>query len=120
MSSCIARLRSLHTLPWSCTSGACRDDHHRLLAHCAHREDEAPTESSQTVGLRLAGKRLSVSAVYHVFDAERTALDYGSEIDLQVQAAWRRFNGLLKYSDYREDGFASDTRKVWLQVDFVL
>jgi hypothetical protein len=62
---------------------------------------------------------LSATAAWHVFEAERGPLDYGSELNLQLQAKWRRFSGTLKFADYHADRFASDTRKFWLQVDFV-
>jgi hypothetical protein len=62
---------------------------------------------------------VSANAVYHEFTSNRLDLDYGSEIDLQVQAKYQRFNLLLKYADYRADRFATDTSKYWLQVDYV-
>lgn len=62
---------------------------------------------------------LSATVAYHVFEAERGGLDYGDEVNLQLQAKWRRFNGALKYADYRADRFATDTRKFWAQVEFV-
>jgi len=62
---------------------------------------------------------LSASAAWHAFEAERGPLDYGSELNLQLQAKWRRFSGTLKFADYHADRFASDTRKFWVQVDFV-
>lgn len=62
---------------------------------------------------------LSANATYHAFESERLALDYGSEIDLQLQAKWQRFNVLLKYAGYDAEGFATNTSKFWLQADFV-
>ena len=62
---------------------------------------------------------LSANAVYHEFKSERLALDYGSEVDLQLQAKYHRFNFLLKYADYNADRFATDTDKYWLQLDYV-
>jgi hypothetical protein len=62
---------------------------------------------------------VAVSAVYHDFESARLGLDYGSEADLQLQAKWKRFGGLVKYADYQAHGFATDTRKWWLQVDYV-
>lgn len=56
---------------------------------------------------------------YHSFAAERISLDYGSEIDLQVQAKWQRFVGTVKYAKYRADDFLTDTRKFWMQLDYV-
>lgn len=62
---------------------------------------------------------LTAQASYHWYDAERITLDYGSEINLQVQAKWRRFLGTLKYADYRADRFLTDTNKFWVQLDYV-
>jgi hypothetical protein len=76
-----------------------------------------------TLGYAMKGvgliETLSATAVYHEFDSSRGRLDYGSELDLQVQAKWRRFSGLLKYADYRADGFATDTTKYWVQIEFI-
>lgn len=62
---------------------------------------------------------VSANAVYHQFDSSRLGIDYGSEVDLQMQARYRRFNFLLKYADYDADGFATDTHKYWVQLDYV-
>lgn len=62
---------------------------------------------------------LTANAVYHQFDSNRLSIDYGSELDLQVQAKWCRFNALLKYADYDADRFATDTSKYWLEVDYI-
>jgi hypothetical protein len=76
-----------------------------------------------TLGYAMKGvgliETLSATVVYHEFDSSRGRLDYGSELDLQVQAKWRRFSGLLKYADYRADGFATDTTKYWVQIEFI-
>ncbi|HSL71182.1 MAG TPA: hypothetical protein VK864_13130, partial [Longimicrobiales bacterium] len=61
---------------------------------------------------------LSASVVYHDFRSERLSLDYGSEVDLLLQARWRRFAALLKYADYSADSFATDTQKFWIQLEF--
>lgn len=62
---------------------------------------------------------LAISTVYHQFESDRLGLDYGSELDLQLQAKWQRFNLLLKYADYDANRFATDTSKLWAQVEFV-
>jgi hypothetical protein len=61
----------------------------------------------------------SVAAVatFHEFAAERGSTDYGSELDLQLQAKWHRWIGIVKYADYRADRFATDTDKLWIQVE---
>jgi hypothetical protein len=62
---------------------------------------------------------LTLTAVYHDFHSQRLSLDYGSEIDLQVQAKWKRFHGMLKFADYSAERFATDTGKWWAQLDYV-
>jgi hypothetical protein len=76
-----------------------------------------------TLGFATKGvaalETLSVQAVWHEYDSDRLSLDYGSELDLQAQAKWRRFNGTLKYATYQARQFATDTDKFWLQVDYI-
>jgi hypothetical protein len=62
---------------------------------------------------------LSANLVYHAFRSDRLNLSYGSEVDLQLQAKWHRFSGLLKYADYRADRFATDTSKYWAEINYV-
>ncbi|HKE96443.1 MAG TPA: hypothetical protein VKB34_19195, partial [Povalibacter sp.] len=75
------------------------------------------------IGFTLKGvgrlDTLAGQGSYHVFEAERTALDYGSEVDLQLQAKWQRFLGTLKYADYRADQFLTDTTKFWVQLEYI-
>ena len=62
---------------------------------------------------------MSATAVYHQFDSSRLSIDYGSEVDLQLQAKYQRFNFMLKYADYNADRFATDTHKYWVELDYV-
>jgi hypothetical protein len=62
---------------------------------------------------------LSVQASYHTYEAERIARDYGSEINVQLQAKWQRFLATVKYADYAADGLLTDTAKFWAQVEYV-
>ena len=67
---------------------------------------------------------LSATAVYHDYESQRLSIDYGSEVDLQLQGKWQRFTGTLKYADYSAAQttpitVARDTRKWWAQIDFV-
>lgn len=70
----------------------------------------------QKVGLFDA---LSAQASYHDYDAERISLDYGTEIDVQLQAKWRHFIGIVKYADYDADSLLTATSKFWLQIEYV-
>ena len=86
--------------------------------------------ASQTSTSTLASRRrasgpletLSVrGSLARVRQSERLSINYGSELDLQLQGKYRRFTGTLKYADY--DAAAStplavrDTRKFWAQLD---
>jgi hypothetical protein len=62
---------------------------------------------------------LALQASYHTYEAERIASDYGSEINVQLQAKWQRFLGAIKYADYDADRFQTDTAKFWAQVEYV-
>lgn len=57
-------------------------------------------------------------AIYHDFSAETGGTDYGSEINLLATAKWKKLGLTLKYADYNADGFATDTQKLWFQVDY--
>jgi hypothetical protein len=63
---------------------------------------------------------LGATLVYHRFESSRLGIDYGREVDLQLQGKWHHVTGLLKYADYEAHSFATDTRKVWMQVEYVL
>ncbi|MBM0105171.1 hypothetical protein JM946_10435 [Steroidobacter sp. S1-65] len=67
---------------------------------------------------------LSATVVYRDFESERLAQDLGDEIDLQLQARYRRFVGLLKVALYeshegRTPAAYQDTTKFWAQLDYV-
>lgn len=65
----------------------------------------------------------SLSAVWHDFESERAGIDYGQELDIQLQGKYRRFTGTLKYADYNAAASTPlavrDTTKFWAQIDFV-
>ena len=67
---------------------------------------------------------LSATLVYRDFESERLGFDLGTEVDLQLQAKFKRFVGLLKYASY--DGHEGktpvayqDTAKFWVQLEYV-
>ncbi len=71
----------------------------------------------KTVG-RWSG--VSLQAVYHRFDSDRLVRRYGDEIDLLAAGKLGRTLASLRYADYRAKGFGADTKKLWLQFDWVL
>jgi hypothetical protein len=59
------------------------------------------------------------SAAWHDFHAHRGNAHYGSEWDASIAYPLRKsLTGLLKLADYRGDEFGSDTRKLWLSLDY--
>ncbi|WP_295361975.1 alginate export family protein [Arenimonas sp.] len=66
---------------------------------------------------RLDGK-LGWTLAFHDYQADRGSADYGREWNASLSFPLPAgFSGLLKLADYRSDGFARDTRKLWLQVE---
>jgi hypothetical protein len=80
-----------------------------------------------TAGLQMKGvgwlETFSATATYHDYVSEQLAIDYGDELNLQVQGRWGRVTGTLKYADYRAAATTPltvrDTSKLWAQIDFV-
>ncbi|USU04394.1 alginate export family protein [Sphingomonadaceae bacterium OTU29LAMAA1] len=65
-------------------------------------------------------KNVSVQAIYHRFESDRLVRHYGNEIDLLAQAKLGRTVASVRYADYDADVFATNTRKLWLQLDWTL
>ena len=72
--------------------------------------------------LRAQASDNSASLDLYVFNQEdHGGSDYGHEFDASVSyPLWKGVTGLLKVADYRSDGFASDTRKLWFSLDYRL
>jgi hypothetical protein len=47
-------------------------------------------------------------------------MHYGNEPDVQLQATWREFTFTVKYADYQADRFLTNTRRFWLQLEYIL
>lgn len=65
-------------------------------------------------------KAVTLSATWHRFDSDRVSRRYGEEVDLLAQARIGRTTAGIRYADYRADSFATDTRKLWLQLDWTI
>ncbi|KFL36639.1 alginate export family protein [Arenimonas donghaensis] len=62
--------------------------------------------------------KLAWTLAWHDFDADLGGADYGREWDASLSFPLPGgFSGLVKLADYRSQGFARDTRKVWLQIE---
>ena len=68
------------------------------------------------IGLTGSFAGFNGQAVWHDFKAEAVSQDYGTELDLSVSRKFaKRYEMLVKYADYSEDGLFTNTRKFWLQ-----
>lgn len=65
-----------------------------------------------------AGK-LTWSVAAHDYRADEGGQHFGHEFNLSVaRPLGKHWNGMVKVADYRADGFARDTRKLWLQAEY--
>ena len=62
---------------------------------------------------------LTASASHHRFSSRRLSIDYGSESGFLIQLKLQRFTAVLKYADYAAGRFATDTNKLWLQLEYI-
>jgi hypothetical protein len=77
----------------------------------------------QTKGFWLLDT-MSAALIYRSFESERRGVDLGEEIDVQVQAKYGRFLGMLKYANYDARAGMTpvvyqDTSKFWVQLEYV-
>ncbi len=57
--------------------------------------------------------------IYHDYQADRGGRDYGDEWNAQLSYPFKeRFTALLKWADYRSAGFARDSQKLWLSIEY--
>jgi hypothetical protein len=64
--------------------------------------------------------QIGLTAAYHQYDSDRLSLDYGDEVNLQLLAKLKRFTAIVKYSDYNAKAFATDTKRLWLQLEWAI
>jgi hypothetical protein len=56
---------------------------------------------------------------FHRYDADHGSSDYGSEWDASLAYAFKqRFTALAKIAHYNSDGFARDSDKLWLSLEY--
>ncbi|GAB2490866.1 alginate export family protein [Arenimonas alkanexedens] len=77
--------------------------------------------------LSVAGKfgtgrledKLGWTIAYHDYRSAKGSFDYGREWNASLAFPLpARITGLVKFADYRSDGHARDTRKIWLQLEW--
>jgi hypothetical protein len=71
-------------------------------------------------GWKVAGpaRPLSLQATWHRFTSDRLLRRYGDEIDLLATARLGRYTLSARYAAYQASGFATDTHKAWLQLEW--
>lgn len=63
---------------------------------------------------------ITLSATYHRYDSDRLRQHYGDEIDLLASVKRDRATVSARYAHYKAGVFATDTDKIWLQLDWSL
>jgi len=72
-------------------------------------------------GIELGGRKGKWEVAYHDFRADHGGSGHGRELDASFGVTLRPgFDVLAKLADYDSDGFARDTRKLWLQAEWSL
>ena len=61
---------------------------------------------------------ISASVAYHRFDSDRLDLHYGNERNALISAKKGRWTATAKLASYDADDFATDTHKLWLQLEW--
>ena len=67
---------------------------------------------------KLGLDAINTQVVYHRFDSDRLNLHYGNEWDALVSAKKGKWTATAKFADYNAKQFATDTRKLWLQLEY--
>lgn len=64
---------------------------------------------------------VSILVAWHQFNSDRLSIDYGNEWNAQIGFKPMKKVGMtFKFADYDAKGFATGTRKFWVQLDYVL
>ena len=61
---------------------------------------------------------ISATVIYHNFESDRRKNQYGDEWDAQLTLKKGRWAATAKLADYDAEQFATDTRKIWLQLEW--
>jgi hypothetical protein len=89
-----------------------------LTTPAAGLEDTYVSLSRKFDGAKLL-PGLNANLVFHQFDSSTGGIEYGTEWDASVGFKFGTVGVLLKYAHYDAAGLGSDTRKLWLQAEWV-
>jgi len=68
---------------------------------------------------KIAGlDAINATLAYHHFKSDRLGLHYGKEVDVMLSAKKRGWTATAKLAAYDADDLATDTRKLWLQLEW--
>ena len=65
-------------------------------------------------------KAVTLQAAYHDYRSDRADRSYGDEINLLASAKLGKITAAARYAHYNADTFATDTDKIWLQLDWTI
>ena len=63
---------------------------------------------------------VTLQVAYHRFESDRAIRHYGNEINVLASAKRKRTTLSVRYAGYDADRFATDTSKLWLQMDWAI
>ena len=63
---------------------------------------------------------VTLQTIYHRFTSDRLGQHYGHEWDAVASAKFGHTIVCVRYADYQADRLFTDTRKIWLQLDWAL
>lgn len=66
----------------------------------------------------LGADAITLSGAYHRFRSDRLAQEYGDLFNLLAAVKVKRTTVSARYAHYKADTFATDTDKLWLQLDW--
>src|SRR5690606_10465588 len=70
------------------------------------------------IGDRGPVTSITARAMFRDLVADAGDADYGVELDLELIARTERLALTLKYADYRAKTLFTDTRKLWMSIDY--
>lgn len=63
---------------------------------------------------------ITLAAAYHDYRSDRAGRSFGDEFNVSATAKIGKYLLTAKYAEYNADTFTTDTRKIWLSVDWAI
>lgn len=90
----------------------------KFLATPAAGLEDAYLRLNVPLGKRGPFSSVTAAAVFHDYGADFGGAHFGEELDVQLVARTERMALTAKYADYRADALLTDTKKLWLSVEY--